>query len=122
MLIRIKDWDRYGLKAWIDAAKKDCTTMCWRSRSPTSSRESPGPFSTRSATSNARGHVRRRPDLLERGTVLGAVKAKPYGWPPRARPALTALCAAPRKMCRPGRRNGSWHEQRNCTDQEKTMT
>jgi hypothetical protein len=21
-LIRIKDWDRYGLKAWIDAAKK----------------------------------------------------------------------------------------------------
>ena len=22
VLIRIKDWDRYGLKAWIDAAKR----------------------------------------------------------------------------------------------------
>ena len=33
--------------------RKDCTTMCWRSRSPTSWRASPGPFFARSALSNA---------------------------------------------------------------------
>ena len=53
VLVRIKDWDRYGLKAWIDAAKRDCTTMCWRSRLPTSLPALHGRFSTRSAYPNA---------------------------------------------------------------------
>jgi transposase len=53
VLVKIKDWDRYGLKAWIDAAKKNCTTTCWRSRWPTSWPALHGRFSTRSARSNA---------------------------------------------------------------------
>jgi hypothetical protein len=32
VLARIKDWDRYGLKAWIDAAK--CDMEAGRSRTP----------------------------------------------------------------------------------------
>ena len=53
VLIRPKSWERYGLKPWIEAPRSDCTTTCWRSRSPTNLPASPGPFSTRSATSNA---------------------------------------------------------------------
>jgi hypothetical protein len=32
VLVRIKDWDRYGLKAWIDAAKKRITLWSIRGR------------------------------------------------------------------------------------------
>src|SRR6201985_3335624 len=42
VLVRIKDWERYGLKSRIEAAKRRCTTTCWRSRSPTSLPASPG--------------------------------------------------------------------------------
>ena len=40
-----KQWERYGLKSWIEAAKKGYTTTCWRLRSPTNSPASPGRFS-----------------------------------------------------------------------------
>jgi transposase len=53
VLIRPQSWERYGLKPWIEAPRGGCTATCWRSRLPTSSRALPGPFSTRSATSNA---------------------------------------------------------------------
>jgi transposase len=53
VLVRIKDWDRHGLKAWIDAPRRDCTTMSWRSRLPTGLPALRGRFSTRSAHSNA---------------------------------------------------------------------
>jgi hypothetical protein len=66
VLVKPTMWDRHGLKPWIDTAKKRCITTCWRSRSPTSLLASPGRFSTRSATSNAAGQMRWRPDLLER--------------------------------------------------------
>jgi hypothetical protein len=58
---------------------------CWRSRSPTSLPASPGPFSTRSVTSNAPGQTRWSPDVLERGTVLGSVKARPGNAEPETR-------------------------------------
>ena len=72
VLVRVgpKHWDRYGLKSWIEAAKNVCTTMCWRSRSPTSLPASPGRFSTRSANSSASGQTRCRPELLECRAVL----------------------------------------------------
>jgi transposase len=53
VLVRIKDWDRYVLKAWIDAAKKRLHHMCWRSRWPTSLPALHGRFSTRGAHLNA---------------------------------------------------------------------
>jgi transposase len=53
VLVRIKDRGRYGLKAWIDDAKRECATMCWRSRWPTSLPALRGRFSTSSAPSNA---------------------------------------------------------------------
>jgi len=28
VLVRIKNWERYGLKSWIEAAKRRCTTTC----------------------------------------------------------------------------------------------
>jgi len=42
VLVRIKNWERYGLKSWIEAAKRGCITTCWRSHSPTSLPASPG--------------------------------------------------------------------------------
>jgi hypothetical protein len=60
-----------GSKPGSKPPRNGCTTTCWRSRSSTSSRASPGPFSTRSATSNACGQLQRHPDLAEPGTVLG---------------------------------------------------
>ena len=41
VLVRIKNWERYGLKSWIEAAKRRLIT-CSRSRSPTSLPGSPG--------------------------------------------------------------------------------
>jgi transposase len=42
VLVRIKNWERYELKSWIEAAKRRFTTTCSRSRSPTSLPASPG--------------------------------------------------------------------------------
>ena len=39
-----KHWERYGLKSWIEAAKKVCITTCWQLRSPTNLHASPGVF------------------------------------------------------------------------------
>ena len=44
VLIKPKIWERHGLEPWIEAARSGCTTTCWRSRSPTSWRASPGAF------------------------------------------------------------------------------
>src|SRR5258707_14038660 len=57
--------------------RNDCTTTCWRLRSPTSSPASPGRFSTRGAPSSASRQMRWRPDLLDPRAVLEAVKAQP---------------------------------------------
>ena len=91
--------------------KNVCTTMCWRSRSPTSLPASPGRFSTRSANSSASGQTRCRPELLECRAVLGPVKAWPGDAGARGKANATAsldgpLRVARQHMRRPGRRNG----------------
>ena len=90
--------------------RSGCTTTCWQSRSPTSLLASPGRFSTRSATSNAPGPMGWRPDLFERGTVLGSVKAWPGSAEPKAsqarRPPLTAPARGAGCKQQTGRRNG----------------
>ncbi|WP_235976806.1 IS110 family transposase [Bradyrhizobium archetypum] len=77
VLVKVRCWERYGLKSWIKPPRNDCTTTCWRLRSPTSSPGSPGRSSTRDAPSRASRRRRRRPDLLDPRAVLGAVKARP---------------------------------------------
>jgi hypothetical protein len=59
LLVRVKHWERYGLKAWIEAAEKDCTTMCWRSHSPINLPVSSGPLSPKNvrACDSALTHV-----------------------------------------------------------------
>ena len=89
--------------------RNDCTTTCWRLRSPTSSPGSRGRFSTRAAPSNASRRRRRRPDLPDPRAVLGAVKAQPGSGRARRQDSTTAGLDGPcaRRVCarRPGRRN-----------------
>ena len=130
VLVRVgpKHWDRYGLKSWIEAAKNVCTTMCWRSRSPTSLPASPGRFSTRSANSSASGQTRCRPELLECRAVLGPVKAWPGDAGARGKANATAsldgpLRVARQHMRRPGRRNGlQARTKEQHKDKERSMT
>jgi transposase len=53
VLVRIKDWDRYGLKAWIDAAKKRLHHNVLAIALAIGLPALPGRFSTKSAHSNA---------------------------------------------------------------------
>ena len=89
--------------------RNDCTTTCWRLRSPTSSPGSPGRFSTRDAPSSASRQRRQRPDLPDPRAVLGAVKAQPGSGRARRQDSTTAGLDGPcaRRVCarRPGRRN-----------------
>jgi Molybdopterin-binding domain of aldehyde dehydrogenase/Transposase IS116/IS110/IS902 family len=79
VLVRPKIWERHGLKSWIEAAKKRLHHKYWRSRWPTSSRGSPGPFSTRSATSNAPRQTRWSPDPHDRIKLIhGDTTQTPY--------------------------------------------
>jgi len=106
VLVRIKDWDRYGLKAWIDAAKKrlhhnvlaialanKLARIAW-------------------AVLNRGPRVRMREDARDGvPTCMSVAQCSEPSRPSPAggrteRPVLTALCAVPRSNCRPGRRNG----------------
>ena len=108
--------------------KNVCTTMCWRSRSPTSLPASPGRFSTRSANSSASGQTRCRPELLECRAVLGPVKAWPGEAGARGKANATAsldgpLRVARQHMRRPGRRNGPQaRTKERHKDKERSMT
>ena len=108
--------------------KNVCTTMCWRSRSPTSLPASPGRFSTRSANSSASGQTRCRPELLECRAVLGPVKAWPGDAGARGKANATAsldgpLRVARQHMRRPGRRNGLQARTKELhKDKERSMT
>ena len=112
MLVRIKNWERYGLKSWIEAAKRrDCTTTCWRSRSPISSPASPGRFFTRGAPSSASRPMKPCPNPLNSGAVLGTVKAWPGHASARGKASATANLDGPcarrtSEPARSGRRNG----------------
>src|SRR6201997_3655827 len=90
---RPKQWERYGLKSWIEAAQRRLHP-CWRLRSPTSSPASPGRFSTKGAPSSARRPMQWRPELPDARAVLrpsrrGLAKLQQTTSSPR-RPALTA--------------------------------
>jgi transposase len=87
VLVKITDWDRYGLKTWIEAAKKRLhhnvlAIALAKARAHRLGRSQQG------------AQLRMRADrcnvIPTCRTVLGAVKAEPCGWPRRARPALTA--------------------------------
>jgi hypothetical protein len=67
-------WDRYGLKSWIEAAKKRLHHNVSPLRSPTSSPASRGRFSTRGAPSSASRPMKQRTDPLNPRAVLGPVK------------------------------------------------
>lgn len=109
VLVKVRCWERYGLDSRIEAARNDCTTTCWRLRSPTSSPGSPGRSSTRDAPSRASRRRRRRPDRLDPRAVRGVVKAQPGGSRARRQDSTTAGLDDPyaRRVCarRPGRRN-----------------
>jgi hypothetical protein len=47
MLVKVKParWEGHGLKPWVEVPRSGFITTCWRSRSPISSRASPGVFS-----------------------------------------------------------------------------
>jgi len=95
------------------------TTTFSRSRSPTSLPVSPGPSSTRSATSNATAWTRWRPDRRECRAVLGSVKAWPGSTGARGEVSATASLDDPcarRLGTSTGRDEGTAarHEQRNC--------
>ena len=75
VLLKRVSWERYGLKAWIEAAARGCIPTSWPLRLPTSSPASPGPCSIMAATS--RSAVTMRPSLPEPGAVLGTIKTKP---------------------------------------------
>src|ERR1700738_968102 len=130
VLVRVgpKHWDRYGLKSWSRLPKNVRTTMCWRSRSPTSLPASPGRFSTRSANSSASGQTRCRPALLECRAVLGPVKAWSGDAGARGKANATAsldgpLRVARQHMRRPGRRNGPQARTKELhKDKERSMT
>ena len=53
---------------------------CWRSRSPTSWRASPGACCITAATSRSGKCQKPCPNPRKPGAVLGVIKAKPFGW------------------------------------------
>jgi len=97
--------------------RNDCTTTCWRLRSPISAPGSPGRFSTRDAPSRASTRRRRRPDLLDPRAVLGAVKARPGSGGARRQGSTTAGLDGPLRgaSARAGQDEGTTarHERRN---------
>jgi len=101
VLVRIKDWDRYGLKAWIDATKKRLHHNVLADRAG------------QQACTHCMGpRVRMREDARDGvPTCMSVAHCSEPSRPSPAggrteRPVLTALCAVPRSNCRPGRRNG----------------
>jgi hypothetical protein len=87
-----EQWERYGLKSWIEAAKN--TTTCPPLRSPTSSPASRGRFSTRGAPSRAT-RLMLRPLQRDPRAVLGAVKARPGSMEARGKACATASLDGP---------------------------
>ena len=130
VLVRVgpKHWDRYGLKSWIEAAKKRLHHNVLAMRLPTSWPASPGPFSTRSANSSASGQTRCRPEPLECRSVLGPVKAWRGNAKARGKTSATAsldgpLRVARQHMRRPGRGNGPQARTKELhKDKERSMT
>src|SRR3954447_13693239 len=117
-----KQWERYGLKSWIEAAKNGYTTTCWRLRSPTNSPASPGRFSITGVPSSTSRPIQLRPDLLDLRAVLRPVKAWPGNTGASGNVIATASLNHPcarRTFAPAGRDEGTAarHEQRNSMKQ-----
>ena len=76
VLARIKHLERYGLKSWIEAAKKRLHPTRWRLRSPTSLPASPGRCFTKGAPSSA-SRPMKRTDPLNPRACLGPSRRGP---------------------------------------------
>ena len=98
-----KHWERYGLKSWIEAAKKRLHHNVLAMRWPTSSPASRGRFSTRGAPSRAPRPMRWRPVRRDPRAVLGAVKAWPGSMEASGKAGATASLDRPcaRRVCSP---------------------
>ena len=122
VLVKIKDWERYGLKSWIEAAKRrlhrnvlaialanKLARIAWAVLDK-------GRAFELTKTDDA------SPDLFDPRAVLGASRrglATPEQAASQARrPALTAPARGAIDACGSGRRNGPWLEQRNCAKEE----
>jgi hypothetical protein len=118
VLARIKDWDRYGLKAWTDAAKKEIAPQCAGDRH--CRQACPHCVGGSQQGARIRMHEDARHCVPTRISVapLGAVRAKPCGWPPRAASLDSPARGTPLQMQARTKEPASWHEQRNCTDKE----
>ena len=106
-----EQWERYGLKSWIEAAKKRLHHNVLAIALANKLAPSPGRSSTRAAPSSTSRPTQQRPDLLNPRAVLRAVKA----WPGNtgasrnviATASLDRLLRAARLRTRgSGRRNG----------------
>ena len=77
MLIKPKSWERYGLKPWIEAAKKRLHHTFSQSRLPTSWPASPGAFWLMAGTSRRGRSMKSPPNLFDRHstpTITGAAQ------------------------------------------------
>ena len=105
--IRPKDWERYGLKPWIEAAKKRLHHNVLAIALANKLARIAWAVLNKERIS---GRTRWRPDRLEIGAVLGPVKAWPGNAGARGKPSATASLDGPLRatrlhMRRPGRRN-----------------
>ena len=119
VLVKPQSWERHGLKSWIEAAKKrlhhnvlaialanKLARIAW------------------AVLAKGRDFEMTRIDDARPTRLILAPCSAPsrrgLATPERAarqarRPALTAPARDAIDVCRPGRRNGPRHEQRNCT-------
>ena len=121
VLVKIgpKHWDRYGLKSWIEAARKrlhhNVLAIALANKLPAS----PGLFFTRGAPLRALRPMKQPPNPLNPRVVLGPVKAWPGHAGARGKARATASLDGPcaRRTSAPtGRDEGTAaarHEQRN---------
>jgi len=72
-----KQWERHGLKSWIEAAKKRLHHNVLAIALATNSRASPGRFSITDVLSRTSRPMQQRPDLPDARAVLRPVKAWP---------------------------------------------
>jgi transposase len=83
VLIRSKNWERYGLRSWIEAAKWRLHRNVLAMRLPTNWRASHGVFSPMAVASRRERLLRRPPSLLDRSAQDGAALTYP-DYPPRS--------------------------------------
>ena len=117
VLVKVKCWERYGLKSWIEAAKKRLHHNVLAIALANKLARIAWAVLTRDAPSSASRRRRRRPDLLDPRAVQGpsrrSLAAVEQDVRTARRPALTALARG--ASARAGRDEGTTarHKQRN---------